>query len=324
MRFSFRNLCRPLRRLQSLVAHRRESRLRSKFLANNPLSQASIGLVPQFGIGDIFLVSALAGHVKRNFRAEKIRVLVREKHLFIPRLFESIDEIVCVPNAIDIRKIGEYEPQLGKYLYAHFPGLSMLEIVGRKGVTFGDCYKAILRVDENSPFDISRQPTRPELDKSIELLKRVGAVPGQTVVICPSAVSTSPYDRTPREFWGQLARSLEQAGLSIVVNRDPKEQVRSDEFTSVAVPLELFRAYVYSAGYMVATRSGLCDLVSDLELNLAVVYPYIIWHGGRLIDGAGLQVMGLNTTAFELVLEPDKTGIAIDAVMQFFQTATPV
>jgi hypothetical protein len=277
--------------------------LRSCFLRRHPLAPDEIGVVCQRGLGDVYIVSALAHEIKASLGARSISLFVMPRYAFIPAIFPSVDKIIGIPAAINIYKLGSYQLAKGSLFYGHFPEMSLLNFAGRNGVNFLDCYKTLFHLPEDCSLQAPALPGETELEEAGQLLSKLNAPPGRTVILCPDTVSVAlSGDSTPKEFWNTVSSELGRAGFKVLTNAGPQSwQVEGTEM--IDIPLRLFRAVALTAGHVTANRSGICDLISDLDIKLVVLYPKINFFGGPVIKGTSLRKMNLSQSALEMEID---------------------
>ena len=254
-----------------------------------------------FSSGDVYLMASLA----RAFRVEhgggRIVFLTRPQHQFIPELFASVDSAVAVEPYVtqgvkertwlwreDCPKGRFYKPAL----------LGPVAMVGCRGTTIFDAWRAVMRVPWDALSERPRLPTDREREEARALLSRLELSSGKFALLCPDAQSTRELPELPDDLWRQLATSLRARGVVPVTNLGPQTRI-IDGTTGARIPLPLLRAFAMEAGWIVAKRSGLCDILSDLPIRLAVLYPKGKFFGDRFINVASFSAMGTPSRAFE-------------------------
>ncbi|MCR5235994.1 MAG: hypothetical protein K6E34_02185 [Lachnospiraceae bacterium] len=108
-----------------------------------------------------------------------------------------------------------------------------------------------------------------EIDVDREFYDR-GLIPGKTVMLSPVAYSVKEL---PIFFWKEIAERLKDKGYSLCANLSDDEKERYDFLTAVFIPFELSLAFLETAGYLIALRSGFCDIVSTARCKKIILYP---------------------------------------------------
>jgi hypothetical protein len=287
------------------------------FQAGHPVPADGWGLVCPLAIGDTLFVCGFARAVKAEHGGGSVTIFARPQQQFITTLFSGVDHAVAVGHAVDISKLGDFELRRGRLFHAFFPASAMVNLVGYRGITLLDCYRALLFLPMGTPLEEAAQPSAAERGSAASLLESRGAAPGKTVVLCPEARSTAMMAPIPLEFWTTLVGRLTARGFTCATNLGPRTRCLSGT-VPLDIPLSDFRAVALAAGSVVATRSGLCDLAANVTgLRLVVAYPPGRWKGGSLMEGTGLRCMGTNASALELEVFSPAVDAAVDRVLAF-------
>jgi len=122
--------------------------------------------------------------------------------------------------------------------------------------------------------------------------QKQGIVKGRTIIVAPDANSVTGF---PVWFWNSIIMDLHKAGYNVFVNCNYFNFYRTENiFFSYkdSVPLLEY------AGYFVAIRSGLCDIISTAKCKKIIIYPKqqkeIDYSEHRTEkEFSGLEVMGL-------------------------------
>jgi hypothetical protein len=268
----------------------------------------------------VYLYARLASGLLTHLGGERIIFFTKSQHRFIPAMFPSISMTVEVrpPYAIDRIGAQPLTPEGGHMGVYYRPSWYSLTMMGCRGVTFIDCLRGNLRLPWNSRLEQPRKPTLEEIAEARLLLQQNGVEQGCLALICPDSTTTFGLQSIPDRFWAMLVTNLQERGIQVVTNMGPSTKLLEGT-VGLKIPLRLFRAVALLSRCLLARRSGLCDLISDLPIKLAVFYPSANWYGGKCIDVSGLGVMGLKHDAVELEVGPEEHVKAIsefDALTQ--------
>lgn|GEM_PF-6165070 len=270
-----------------------------------PEPDAMLMICP-YGIGDIYLACGLVSHVLKARHRRTLSVLCGSRQTFIPPTFNKSYRATSIPEWVDIRLLKEAGPLPENFLYAHFQNQEVVNLIGYKGVTLLDAYRALL----NLPLDIAFQ--HPQLISAQDrhhvqhFFEEHQLDPKKTVVLAPEAVSVGEFDI---KLWQTLAASLREKGLNILLNSEKYRQAISHDASVAALGLERVPAVAEVIHSFVALRSGLCDLLSGVDCRQIILYPDVAWHGGTMFEATSLKAMGLSKTAHEIVVKDSASAI---------------
>lgn len=93
----------------------------------------------------------------------------------------------------------------------------------------------------------------------------------KTVILFPYAKSVPTIKE---EFWKKLVDELLSKGFTVCTNSSGITEPAIKGTIAVCCKLTALREFVEAAGYMVALRSGICDLLSFANAKKIVIYPY--------------------------------------------------
>lgn len=272
-----------------------------RFKKRHSLRMCECGLIVQQGIGDHFLVCAFAKAVERVLGC-KVIIAGHSQNAFMADLFSGVARFIALPRVLENREFGAYAPTPGDYAYGHFRGYELTRAFGYRGFHLLDAYRCLLGLNDTERLDLPRQPTQLELQTARSYLEANGLPPGSTVILSPQARST-PTVNIRADFWLQVGSALQQLGLSPAVNAWGKNQASTLGFPTIEINLKDFRAVVSAAGYFLGTRSGLCDLICDLDCNKCVLYPDAPYRSGTVYNVANFTQYGLRRPPAEKVIK---------------------
>ena len=167
-----------------------------------------------------------------------------------------------------------------------------------------DGYKALFDL----PFDFKPKTAhaskKASSDKANGYLKKHSLNKKKTVLVAPHAKSV---DELSWSFWSQLSQSLLDDGWSVILNTDKLSgaHVPHTSLCSDLTPIEL-AALADKIDWVIALRSGICEILSMTKTKLTILYPAVQWHGGSMLDATGLEAMGLSTDIQEIEIKNPK------------------
>jgi hypothetical protein len=273
----------------------------ARFTARNPLAASECGLVAQWGIGDHYLVCALAHAVERETGLQVV-VAGNPRYAFLANLFRGVKRYEPLPQGLINKECGRREIVPGAFSYAQFRGFELVRAFGYRGFRMIDGYRCLFRLDCEEMLETPAQPSPAELARGREILEEENLPCGKTAILCPEANSI-PVGRADDAFWCRVAAELTDAGLTPVWNAG--RGVGMIEGTRrVRIELCDFRAVAANAGYFFSVRSGLCDLVCDLAgCRKVVFYPDERSGYGSVYASASFESYSLADPPFEVILK---------------------
>ncbi|MDA4848137.1 hypothetical protein [Hoeflea poritis] len=244
-------------------------RLRSQ-IERFSVGRQQLGFLLSHGIGDHIIALGFADAFEEA-RGEPLGYVVGRGSLaFLAELYSPQRLYIPMPAGARQR---DFEDGLRRtrLLYAHFPKLQLPDMIGYRGLTFLDAYRCRLRLPDNVKMRYPRAPSAKSIDAATVLLQREGLRPGKTVMLCTEAKSLDAGGLLDR-FWTPLAEKLQQEGLDVKVNDNPQLSERLG-LGHAPVALDQWRPLVAACGHVIAFRSGLSELVLNLDVRHSVVFP---------------------------------------------------
>jgi len=239
-----------------------------------------IPFVCNFHLGDNFLLSAFAGEYCKTYGLQGVFVLAPPNQInLISRLPGVIRVEALKPRdlrfLIDIR----FDTRFLAWI-AYTRPFSRCVIAssvflfggGRpsKARVFPDVFAMGLGMPaETKPAPLPL-PSQEELERATKLLESAGLRPSHTVLLAPGSNSLS-HEHMPDESWRILARLAKEHGWSVALNRSGCI-TRIPGTVALDIPLEDLVAIGHACGWVIAQRSGLCDVVAGRIPRLTVLY----------------------------------------------------
>jgi len=273
------------------------------------------GLVCPYGIGDTYFTCGFASEILKTHGGKKITVFLKQNHSFIPNIFPVISKTVVVKFPFNVKYLGTNNLKPGTPFYSHFTDNDTFDLIGYNNMTLIDCYKKILKLNEHSCLSNPLYPTENEFRKAEEVFFKNKLLKLKTVILAPEANSTSVVNKN---FWIDLSKELNNNGFipvgNIIIPENNIQGIRN-----LNLPLALIRAFAELSGFVVSVRNGLCDLLSNVNASLVVIYPDIIWYGGKLIDGTSLKSMKISKSVIEYEFKKNNSNKIIDDIVSAFK-----
>ena len=275
-----------------------------KRIAGEKSRSCTLFLAPVGSVGDIYLLCLYF----ERFLVEKG---IKEYTLAIPsragnkvaRLFgynsisisqEEADALIKYRLVMGAEQAQIYVLHCG-YLHIRIPCFMLMY----KKSTWIENYRSVL-------FELSdtrkKEFSWPKLTDAIVVkLKEIGFEPGRSVVISPYANTLAGLDVN---FWKKLVRELQNKGFKCYTNVTASEK-EIEGTGRLEIDIEYIVKVVEFAGYFIALRSGLCDIVSSANCKKIVLYTQEKFETIKVIDFYSLKQMGLCDDAVELEVTYD-------------------
>ena len=238
-----------------------------------------------YGIGDTYMTCGLAmafrDEMARRGGPGKVAVAVKKSQGEVAGLFDAFLDRVVAFESVDLEplfRFSHFEP--GQPIIAHpfhYGDGRLWRWLQKDGVHLLDMHRFMLDLPFDAPVAppvvpmAFRQTARKKMDG-------LGLPQGRTVILAPHAYSTATL---PVAFWNDLSARLRAAGWTVALNVDPRYPVTIEG----AVPLEFSLGEALpmadACGWVISSRSGLCDILSTTRGRLSVLYPHM---AGEVID----------------------------------------
>ena len=135
---------------------------------------------------------------------------------------------------------------------------------------------------------------------------------GKTVIIAPYAGSYN--SNVTVAFWEKLVQCLTDKGYSVCTNSGGEHEPVIKGSIGVFFPLGEAVSILNNAGYFIAVRSGLCDIVSSSGCNQIILYE----RGLNAVNYNyfSLRKMGLSNEAIELIYDKESEQDIFEEIMK--------
>jgi hypothetical protein len=141
-------------------------------------------------------------------------------------------------------------------------------------------------------------------EKDVEHLFTENNLPiGKTVILAPY---TNNVRQLPVSFWSRLAALLACKGYAVCTNIGLATETPISGTLGLRFALEDAVGALQYAGYFIASRSGLCDIIASARCRKIILYSNEIWDFISVYDFCSLKKMGLCDDAEEYVYEFDE------------------
>lgn len=286
------------------------------------LRSNELGLICPGGIGDTYFTCALAKEISQANQDLSIVVIVKQNHSDIPDLFpDSITrKVTC--RSRQIVNLASFTKNLigGRLFFAH-PSIRFrskicqISMMGFKNLHLLDMYKFTFQLDCATELSLPQVP-----HNAITIARKriidYGLPLGKTVVLAPDFNSTPGINSINiDDFWSNLAHRLITQGYTVVLMTN-KDQDFLPQIPRVNFPLIEAIPFVEMCGWVIASRSGFCDLIATAKSKLTIIYPEQSLYSGTVYSCYGLRLMETSTSANEIVVSKScQINEVIDQIM---------
>lgn len=273
-------------------------------------------LCPLNAIGDLYLISSyLKTYLQKKNIREYRMIVIGEGCRKVADLFSIQNVITVTQYEMDLlillsRFLGdESNMKIMQPFWLYYNILTNLD--GYKNISFNDYIKyCIFDLPENTEHEVPKSCT--DNKELLSFFQEHKLKLGKTVILSPYANSLPAL---PMEFWIELAEKLRALGYDVCTNSSgPAEKVIPNT-QRVCFPFESLIQGVEMAGYIIALRSGFCDVISSAKCKKIIIYPDKACGFVKAIDFYGLKYMELAEDAIEMEYNCDDN-MYVDKIIQ--------
>lgn len=268
-------------------------------LANHGIDKNSMGLVLPYGLGDTYIICSLISDFIKLNKIQNLFLIVKPGHDEVIKLFNLSVKTVVVKNMSEVIHLCKLfgQKKLGNIYVAHpnyIKDSSLTSLIGYKGFNLADMYRAMLNIPLDSSLQLPRSPKK----MSDSHFRKLGLVKHKSIILFPEANS---IDAINSQIWESIADYYKKSGFFVFSSVSKSINVVKGT-QSVNIPIANIREVASFGGYVIALRSGICEVMSTSKAKMMVLYPDIDWYSGPFILGSSLVKMQLNTTVTEIVV----------------------
>lgn len=157
--------------------------------------------------------------------------------------------------------------------------------------TWFPLYNRNLRLEANT--EPTPHPFRQSAaERARELCESAGITAGRSVLFFPYAQS---FGVSAHEHFAFLARQLTEQGFSVFTSVAYHDEQPVDGTQTVFIPFEVLRDVAEYAGWIVAVRSGICDIAASARCRKSFIFRH-----GKELPSWGVNSMDLCRDAYEI------------------------
>jgi hypothetical protein len=289
-----------------------------RFMKKLP-KDAFMFVAPYTGIGDIYLVGLFFNeYLRQNNIKEYVFVVVSGACKKAAEMF-NIENIKVVKSnhAEDLVNLNKGFGTKFKIVTLNdgWSSDAIQWIRGYKNLDFAKMFRYfVFNFDDSVQYQL---PPRKDWQREIdELFQKHNLTKGKTVIL-------SPYSNTlfelPDNFWENIASHCKGLGYSVCTNCAVKNEKPIRGTESVFFPLGMAVDFVEVAGYFVAIRSGLCDIISSAKAKKIILYEKDgFFYKSSPYEYFSLKKMGLCDDAVELEYSSGEREKVIERILGVF------
>ncbi|MBZ5587404.1 MAG: hypothetical protein LAO05_02485 [Acidobacteriia bacterium] len=245
----------------------------------------AIGPAPH--LGDTYVTCALAEGFLARHGGTRVRVIVPPRLWSVLALFPdaAIEPLDPSELGTPFRETRGFRPGEPFHLRPLRFASDFEATYGGQTIPFTRTYHDLLEL----PFPAFSRPRVPASahDAAARRLNDLGLPHGRTAIIVPTSYSAAAFSAS---FWADLAAALAARGWTVAANVGIHEAGRSIPGTrALPCPAEELIPIAEMAGLVVASRCGVCELISSAHTDLRILYhrPQYDWSP---LAGVKLQV----------------------------------
>lgn len=256
------------------------------------------GAICPYGIGDTYFLCALAKDFLIHNGGNRFTVIVKKSQIDIPKLFVKDIERIVVLDTLNINALKKFSRfRMSRPFLAHpefFSEGALLKKLGNDNTNILDLYKEAFNLPVSCALS-KPEINRESIAKAKKKFKEMCLPYGKTVILAPDARSAKTL---PLKFWCLLSDKLKQNGWTVCTN-----VIQNSNYISGTIPIEFSLdeaiPLVELAGWVISSRSGLCDLISSANCKLSIIYRHEVCYAGTIFKAFSLKKIGISSTADE-------------------------
>lgn len=221
-------------------------------------------IVCPYGLGDTLYVASLVKELKKQHEISTVCMVVKKSHVAIINMFDSIDEVIAsdiLVEKLNVFSVATETWQLKNYLYGHFKkNIQQINFdeYDEKKYSMVDLYKKfVMKLSDSSCLDmISYSKCNSKIQIS-----------NNSIILAPYAHTAK---QLPIEFWEKVAKIFTDNGFEVYTNV-AKNETSIKGTKELRVGLEDVPGCVEKSRFVLAIRSGLCDVLAFTKAKLIVI-----------------------------------------------------
>ena len=230
-----------------------------KNIGNYKLREDTFYIVCPHRIGETANAASLVNAFKKQNHIDRVCLIVKNAHGDIPDLFRSVDDKLVSDELVEICLGFSSFNEIRKcrnYLFCSPVKPDFLQDQEYINKHFISRYKSLMCVGERS-----------ELEK-IESKKIFMKSSQKSVILMPHAHSAL---RLSNSFWEKLASILAENGYAVYTNIADETEYVIEGTQALYKPLADMPAFAEGCSFVIALRSGLCDLLALTKTKMVII-----------------------------------------------------
>lgn len=238
-----------------------------------------VWVLPPHALGDTYLTLCLARPFMLRHPDTPLTVVVPAAHMRVFELFPEFVERACVLSNLTVETCRQMasgasiEP--GVPFVAHPEYLAdaiLMRLIGHNGFRHWDAWRLMLGLPVDQAFSW-HAPQVAHVAAAKARFTALGLPAGRTAVLFPksNAIDSTAVD------WAGIVAQLYAQGWSVCCNLRPDEPTIAGT-QPVDLPLGELCSFVEMAGWAIASRSGICDIMVPARCRKTIIYPHTLYH----------------------------------------------
>lgn len=234
------------------------------------LKPDEVGLICGFNLGETWLFCSMLDSFMAKQNVQKVVLISNRKyHADIYELFNDKINRCCVDSRIDLKAFRFFrEIKKGNFYFLYdYDDWNYASLVESKMTNLQRLKKSV-GLDTDTAI---RYPQIKDADRATakELFTRLGLSQGKTVLVSPEAKSCPTLDKA---YCQKLCDAFQGKGYDVFLNiTSPDNNIQSAK--SAFLPLSVASSFCDLCGFVVAVRSGFCEIISGSMAQCHILYP---------------------------------------------------
>lgn len=276
-------------------------------------------ICPYPGTGDIFLIGLyLQKYIEDNDISDYIIVVKNNTCKRVFDIFEyqniviiadeEVESLVCFSRIMK-------DTVRCKVLNESYMRIMHRRLRGYKSLDFNTMLRVAVfeQDDEYIPKFPEDNVSDEEVDKFFE---NNNLIAENTVILSPYAKSV---DNVPEYVWESIAKDLLEKGYVVCTNSANDKEPAIKGTAALFIPFKILRPVLKRVYGLIALRSGLCDIVGDIQCKKVVFYPKgTVFGASTPFQYFSLNLMQLCDDAVEIEYDDQQREKILEMVCKVF------
>jgi ADP-heptose:LPS heptosyltransferase len=287
-------------------------------------------IMPLSAFGDSLVVFKLIKEFKKNRGGKVVVISNQERILKLARMFPDIDETKLVSSEFYENKLNTVSKiKLGKVFSCHFYFREFLFNKLSKNMLARSRDFLGITDDIYGESPVISAELISEANKIINHYK----LENQKIVLISPFATTMNSNSLSKDFWSNMARTLEKKGYKVVFNSNILSENNNQEFINIFSDINVMVAFANICNAIIGVRSGILDVFRDAtNVKMFVIYNHnhsvvsleedFFWDEDKspienYINCCSLKTMYKNNNTVELIYDGNENILEQQIIKNF-------